>query len=666
MTARQVPVVVAGDADSLNDLIARLREVGRDGAPIDLAVPDDSSLLLTAAEFRVLGDAIARDRLGVVLRSEDPLRRQLAALLGVPAGPVPSHVASLLERQAVDRRGAPTRPRAAGGGAGDVADSGPLELRPSAPNAGVAGPPAPGLAATEKTRPAGEPDRRTPARAGWPAHPAGQSPSVGTVQPPARGQPRPMLVPSRDGGDVADAAAPEVSSTDAALPPGVPSQHGRPFGRRLASPVPVAGAAEPPNLEPNGPSVGGQTAPLPTRSAETGRGATIAEVVDRRRRRLPRWVGFAIGAAVLLALAAAAVAVLSPRATVALTLQQAPVRGEVRFAILVDPAAAVEPGTIALPASPVAVNVRAERTIPTTGVRREPDAVAVARVLFANPNPEPVTVDAGTELDTIGDVPFRLEAAVEVPAADPAAGAGRAAGTARAVRGGSDGNVAIGEIGGRLPSGVYYSNREGAATGGTDKETRIVTAADRAALAAAVDAALREAALAQLTATPAAGSRPVPATLQLEGKTETYSAAEGEVANSLTLTAVATARALTYDPAAALASVDDRIAEALGDAVPAGWVVDPAVVRFGEPVVEAEDAGGVRLRVPVEAVATPPFSDAAARALAERLAGAAPADAEAIIAETPGLAGWTVAYAPSWLPERMPSDPDRIAVEIRR
>ncbi|MCC6312676.1 MAG: hypothetical protein IT337_01585, partial [Thermomicrobiales bacterium] len=89
MVTRHPSVVVAGDDDSLADVLHRLREAGRGGQPIDLIVPRDSSLLLTAAEFRLLREMLDRDRLSANLCTDDPLRAQLAALLGVPCHGLP-------------------------------------------------------------------------------------------------------------------------------------------------------------------------------------------------------------------------------------------------------------------------------------------------------------------------------------------------------------------------------------------------------------------------------------------------------------------------------------------------------------------------------------------------------------------------------------------------
>ncbi len=103
---------------------------------------------------------------------------------------------------------------------------------------------------------------------------------------------------------------------------------------------------------------------------------------------------------------------------------------------------------------------------------------------------EPLAVEAGTTVATETGVEFAFTEAVTVPAADPATGRpGAATGTVQAVQAGSGGNVGTGEIGGRLPNGVYYSNRMQPAAGGSDKEFPVVAQEDLDALRAAANSA---------------------------------------------------------------------------------------------------------------------------------------------------------------------------------
>ena len=79
------PVVVVSADESLADVIDRLREAAKSGHPLELVVPIDNPLLLTASEFRRLKDAADADRLPITIRTADPLRLRLAERLGLHA-----------------------------------------------------------------------------------------------------------------------------------------------------------------------------------------------------------------------------------------------------------------------------------------------------------------------------------------------------------------------------------------------------------------------------------------------------------------------------------------------------------------------------------------------------------------------------------------------------
>ncbi len=79
------PVVVVSADESLADVIDRLREAAKSGHPLELVVPIDNPLLLTASEFRRLKDAADAERLPVTIRTADPLRLRLAERLGLRA-----------------------------------------------------------------------------------------------------------------------------------------------------------------------------------------------------------------------------------------------------------------------------------------------------------------------------------------------------------------------------------------------------------------------------------------------------------------------------------------------------------------------------------------------------------------------------------------------------
>ncbi|CAN5552224.1 hypothetical protein BH23CHL5_BH23CHL5_05580 [soil metagenome] len=67
---------------TLSQVITRIRDANGDS--VTIRISENSSLLLTANEFRALSLAAEREQIPIAVESSDPLRRQLAALFGVP------------------------------------------------------------------------------------------------------------------------------------------------------------------------------------------------------------------------------------------------------------------------------------------------------------------------------------------------------------------------------------------------------------------------------------------------------------------------------------------------------------------------------------------------------------------------------------------------------
>ncbi|MFM9107896.1 MAG: hypothetical protein ACKOWF_14490 [Chloroflexota bacterium] len=569
MTDRRPPIIVAGPAETLPDVVARLVAAGRAAGPVDLVVPRESGLLLTAGEFRQLKDVIDRDRLAVTLYCDDALRTQLAGLMGLPARRIPP---------------------------------------------------------------------------GWLAA-ARQAPPPAPPVPPRAPAPPPAAPPSRS------ALAPRPPLPPVAQPGTPPRPE---WATRLPSPVEERRQGPPPPV-----------GPLPADGPE---GPSFDRIVDRKHRGggFPRWLGFTLGVLLLLALAAVAAALLLPRATVALTLQHAPVAGAIPFDVTATGAPLDGGAAIALAGTPLETDLAFETSIPASGLNLEPDDPAASAVVFANPGPQAVAGPAGTELDG-GVMTFLLDAEVLVPAADPATGrAGNASGAATAAAPGGTGNVGAGEIGGRLASGVYYSNRGGAAAGGSDIELKVVAAADLAALQAQAEAALTpgSGAFSDLPE----GTRLLPSTVESLSETVTYSAREGEPADTVGVNAVRQIRGLGFDEAAAREAVAAGAPGALAAQVPAGFRLAPESVEIAAitPVSDAPEGSRFTAEVSADAIAS--FTEADARALAERLAGADDAAAAAVLAATPGVKGFQIEYRaewlPDWLPQRLPGDASRIRIEV--
>jgi hypothetical protein len=537
------PTVVVTSEETLPDAVERLRREGTGGRVVDLVVPIDSSLLLTASEFRALKEAIDRDRLHVVLRSADPLRLQLAERLGIRAQSLP-------------------RPK-------PVAVAAPPRIVPRFPTSAPMN---------------DEPDALESA----------------------------LVAPTRD---------PD------SLWPGVNGQEQPPDADALD---------EEPAEEPRPPKLAN-----PPR----------------------RWL-FVAALLVLLVLGAlAAMRFLVPRAVITIAPRTAPVTASLVFDVTADGQPLDGEAAFALPLQSRTLEVTWTGSLPVSGVRVEPVDPATAPVELRNPSPEPVTVAAGTIVTTEEGVEFTFVADVAVPAADAVSNEpGAATGTVRAVAPGSAGNVATGAIGGRLPNGVYFSNRMAPATGGTDREFPVVAENDLEALAAQAREAAPELA-AQALAAEDTGQAVVPSLVTITGQHDTFDHAAGDEVESVALDATLTLDVAAYDGDAAAEAYAAQLLPRLGAAAPDGFAVDPRRVAYDAPAEVVAGEEGVRLEIAARAEAVAVLDESEREALAAALIGKTPEEAAAILASVPEIAEFDVDYQPGWLPRQMPGNTTRIEFE---
>ncbi|MDQ3412007.1 MAG: hypothetical protein M3509_07790, partial [Chloroflexota bacterium] len=85
---RAANAIAIGPDDTLLDVFDRVRAGGL--APVELSIPNDSPLFLTAAEFRTLRDVADHGRHPVAIRTPDPSRVQLAKLFGLDVALAPA------------------------------------------------------------------------------------------------------------------------------------------------------------------------------------------------------------------------------------------------------------------------------------------------------------------------------------------------------------------------------------------------------------------------------------------------------------------------------------------------------------------------------------------------------------------------------------------------
>jgi hypothetical protein len=372
----------------------------------------------------------------------------------------------------------------------------------------------------------------------------------------------------------------------------------------------------------------------------------------------------AVALAVLVAVAALGIRYIVPEATIRVVPRTEAVASALLFDVTADGQPLDGAAACAVPMRQRQAEVVWEGSVPVTGVRVEPDGTAVSAVELRNPSAEPLTVDAGTTVATETGVEFAFTEAVSVPSMDPATGApGAATGQVQALQAGSGGNVGVGELGGRLENGVYYSNRMGPAAGGTDKEFPVVDQADLDTLIAAAREAAPELAAAAVAAQQP-GASVLPSSVEVRDQVNAFDGEAGDELAAVTLQATLTVDVLTYDGAAASARYEAELTERLESEAPDGFAVGAEAIAFTEPSVVDERDGGARLEVAADAEAQAVLDDAERATLAAELAGVSPEEAAVILERAEEIAEFSVEYHPSWLAPRMPNTAGRIQFEL--
>ncbi len=372
-------------------------------------------------------------------------------------------------------------------------------------------------------------------------------------------------------------------------------------------------------------------------------------------------------AAALVALVAVAVLVIRfvvPQAVVRIVPRSAAVAASVMFDVTTDGQPIDAEAAFALTADEREIEVVWEGAAPVTGVRVEPDGTASSPIELRNASGEPIVVDAGTTVATETGVEFAFTEAVTVPAADPGTGQpGAASGRVQAVQPGSGGNIGTGELGGRLPNGVYYSNRMQAAAGGTDKEFPVVAQEDLDKLSEAAKGDVPKLA-AEAVAAEQAGENILVSKVTITGQSDQFDHQAGDEAAEVSLQSTLTVEVMTYDANAASAEYGEILAARLSEGAPQGFAVDAEEIDFENPKEIQDIDRGVRLEVSAQANAMAVLDESERNALVAELAGAGPEQVEAVLERSPEIADYTVDYQPAWLPEEMPDNAARIQIEL--
>jgi hypothetical protein len=357
-----------------------------------------------------------------------------------------------------------------------------------------------------------------------------------------------------------------------------------------------------------------------------------------------------------------AAAVFVPKATVTLHRETTPLTTTVVFAVTPPDAQPASGAAFSIPGTWQQANVTAEVTVPATGQQNVPDKIASGSVDFANPTNQPVTLPAGTEITSDGGIVFKLTEDVTVP---PAAGlkSGSETGSIEAAVGGSNGNLGQGALSGKLPQGVYFSNRNGALAGGTDLSAVVVSDNDIQIALSQLEAAIPEQTAKTISAATGQNVAVVPASVEHAALAPVASVQAGTVADQVTVTVATVVNALTYDPSVAQPQIVSTAEQAL---VPAsGTELDTSSMQIGEAKAVDGDTTRTLVSVDVPVNQVPIIDQNAIDNLKDDVKGKSVDEARNTANEIAGIESSDVEIEPSWLPDRLPILPRRIEVNLQ-
>jgi hypothetical protein len=353
-----------------------------------------------------------------------------------------------------------------------------------------------------------------------------------------------------------------------------------------------------------------------------------------------------------------------PAVTVHATLKQEPVSTELYYSVAAPGASLPSDIAFSAPASEQQATVEFEIRVPATGVQREPDKTAAGSVQLRNPGDAAVTVPAGTALSVYAGTTYTTNEDVEVPAASDGK-AGEASVDVTAQQPGAGSNLEQGMLTGKLADlNIYYSNREAAIEGGTDREITVVTEEDIAGAESQVQGNLARAAAQGWERQLPEGQAVVGPSVQPGDPDYSIAQNAGDVADEVVLTGSVDVSGLVYDLGEVQTQAREFFQTELQKQVPEGYALDADSVALGEPEVIAEAPDNVQYRVEASGTAVAVFEGG--DQLAGDLAGKSRGQAEAAVGGIPQFASWEIDQSPGWWPKGMPQAADRITVDVQR
>jgi len=330
---------------------------------------------------------------------------------------------------------------------------------------------------------------------------------------------------------------------------------------------------------------------------------------------------------------------------------------EATLPVLADPSIKAVILTGSLPTYPITVMVEGRDSLPTNGHVLIPDQVAIGGVQFTNLTDHSVFIPAGTGISSLGADPVRF---LTSQSGEVAAGPGQTTTLpARALEPGISGNLPEGSlvaIEGELGLSLSVNNPN-PTHAGSDASAPAPTKLDQANLYDQLFATLQNTALTDMQATLPAADTLITPTLQLIATLdETYSPAEGEPGNQLSLS-------LRLEFQAQVVSSDNLnslVTPILDASLPQGYTPIPDtlfIIQLGSPVLGEDGFAHWSIYAQRKLRAEIP------EALAVNLAyGQTVAEATHRLTDSLPLAGAPqIDLTPSWWP-RLPFLPMRVQV----
>ncbi|MCC6791879.1 MAG: hypothetical protein IT336_09345 [Thermomicrobiales bacterium] len=401
------------------------------------------------------------------------------------------------------------------------------------------------------------------------------------------------------------------------------------------------------------------------REAEDAEAGGNEPPIDRHKRRLPvsgRSLGIGTGVVAFVVLLAIVAAYVFQSATVTIVVQRQQVTAELTYAVVSPGVDSPEGAAFTIEAAPITLDVPYRETIQVTGELREPDQIATGTVALRNPTNAPIELAEGATFTAFDGVEYVFVAAVTVPAADASGAAGRADGQIRGALGGESANREIGMLTGRLENGVYYSNRNAAVTGGTDKITRVVAQEDIDRLVANANAQLPQ----RIVNTPLDDGRVVlPSSVKAGELAYTTDHQVGDVGDSVTIDANMEVSAMAFAPSDVIDRGAGELELSLEEQTPLGHELEFASISYLDPVLVNDRGDAALFELTANANVRPVLDETQRDTIIDEIAGKEIDDAETYVRSLPFVESVEITSSPGFLPARIPGSGGKIEIETR-